>query len=777
MYDTDLWHQMHYGPCRAKPTVGQLCMGDFYLTQAVVPGWERQKYWVAADTDDAFASSTDCDATNPQYLKLGYMKEGSYPYTYTHYDSYFRWSLPIPVGSVVTRASLGFYRMATETESVWARVYLLDRDSMNAFSEVASHADNPARDNPNGPGRMNVLDDNLVEIEAGDALANVYLDGLAPLVQAFIDRPGYAANNYIGVSLQGEQSLNTSEDAHVLPTSYPYQTDGDYAAILYVSWREPGSSETGDYSTPPRLGARLHIKQNLTSIPDTGSWPEYGTTWDAGWNVLDDYSDKSKLATHVPDKPWAAAYKYGMLLGVDPLLTWWNETDYGPAPYPAGAHELFPLQDCETYLVPCRKTVHPWIYNSDEASANIPSGLPAITFFSSGPSLHGSLPIYAMVYDGAVAYTSTDENSWRIYRGATRPARKEWTTDPHSRGWYIVYQAFVKAWFAQDSYWQGFCLPPGVAGSVGEPDICTFRWNAWYTVDLKCTVVGDETDLSFRAWILSHHGGFGGTVTPRYSHCCDVLAGCGGNRNAGTTLAMGDTIFPPAATQDTGEPSGWTHDGVTVYPPCLHADAGYGYWYMPEYTSNHVKSPLTGDRIGAYPEYGLYHQTKFVRKSDPDGTETSDVFGWAILVFQSNTPRLVSAGEGVDPADYVNEIQQITITPPAGTSGAPGYGVIVVGFYDDEASHSEDIGYSTTEANIPGKLDNVTLIGSASNVTVTGCIADGSITIEFVGDLARKNMPPLQVFLNTLKKLSGSTEYYTVTVTTIQDGLIPLGTS
>lgn len=766
----DIGKEFGYGRCRSFPFQGQIAMGHLSLTPGLKPGNYKDRYILDSRASNAYAHAV---RTPPQtwncaayHLSLGRVLG-------TQYDMFVRFKLTLPADAVILEAKLWGRRFYDQDASCFLKAYLLDRDSMNAFSTVVGHADNPARSNVNGPARINCSEGSgneyelPVEYDEGFEDSGYFIphEIIGPIVAAFLQRPGYDPNgSYLGVALQTNETLNATNNNNV--RTYCYHNDPPHGMILLIRWREASASEHGPASTPPRLKAYEHVQQLASPVPEGGTWPEERAGIDAGAvispqyrGVYPNYWDQPLVAGKIPDQPWASSYRYVGLIPVDPLASWWSQEVHGDAPYPADAHNDFPLEDCETYEIPCYKREAPWRYRSrGDAFPSVRGGLPGIIGFSSAPAQHGMMPIY--VYNTPCdpdTYAAIDESTWRLYRGQTQSKRYYWTADPQQRGWFVQYTAFIKAWFACDGDFLARCNP---LQTPPDGDACQFRWTAWYQIEIRASFPrrADVNDEDFKAFVLTHKAAFGAIVTPRYSVCNDVLRQCAGIANA-----LGDNIWPPEDCQNLCV-DGVTFNNDTKYPPCKHEENAPSYWYLPDWNSDHVKSPLLGDRIPALPELGLYHETTMVRQLNAQGTSTEEDYGWAILFFQTNMPWLLSAEDGLP--EVQNEIHTLTITNPNGCSGSPTAGGFRIGWGEDEKWWSLSIARNATAAQVKTAIEACDFIGSG-NASVTGS-AGGPWSVEYVGELAGKNMPQPELMQCDIR--NGSNCHYSVEIATVQQG-------
>jgi hypothetical protein len=599
---------------------------------------------------------------------------------------------------------------------------------MNPFSATVDHADNPIITNPNGPGRVGGIGpfeftfaEQSPQAPTG---ARLVFDGLAALVQAFIDRPGYdpATGGHIGIELESDRAFNVVD----APLTDEIQRVGLWEFVnnfgntlvrpaLFVRYAEPGTpveyDEHGDpIVVPQSVEVTPQVVLNRNAPLSCKLFPS--SVLDANWDVFSSSDDPAA----------AGSFKYFVLSPVPPIESWWTQETHGDPPYDNTADEKFPLNDCETYGIPQAVISSPSspLLTIEGGGWRVEPGLRAVVGVSELPARAGivkayiggdgdSLPMVENVwrvhhgrtratrhkYHGSLANAThtgtaqggsastivldaaasseddyynrmlvrttggTGANQWSKivdYDGATRTATIDgaWTVTPDAtttfavipdRGWYVEYTGYVKAWFAVDSHWlqvasgAPWCLQDG---TPGDPYECIYHWNCWYHGRIDARWRGDTDDAEFVDWIAAHDAGFGATFEPRTSHCHDPLAGlcCSADSPPGGK-AMGDQLWPPAANQDNnsfGEPP-----GIVETPPCRTLHGKYSWAYLPQLGSNHPTTPIAGPVVPQLPESGLWHETKTVKKTTPDGTATEEILGWADLRFVSILPTLSAA--------------------------------------------------------------------------------------------------------------------------------------
>ncbi len=192
---------------RSLPVVAA-CLAVLALSDGA-PAAVTVEYRIAGSADD-----THCSA-DANYRGNDTM---NFPYTSdTQRRPFFRWAVEVPAGATITSARLHVKSASTRSVDTSIRLWLLDYDSCPSFA-------------------TNPYDAPLVAGTGVDwALPNPFLadawytsPDLRPLVQAFIDRPGYAPGQYLG--LRGQwlsggyrwiyQVDHASVDGAVLEISY-----------------------------------------------------------------------------------------------------------------------------------------------------------------------------------------------------------------------------------------------------------------------------------------------------------------------------------------------------------------------------------------------------------------------------------------------------------------------------------------------------------------------------------------------------------------------------
>jgi subtilisin family serine protease len=174
---------------------------------------------VAASGDDSYAS-----AGSGAYWQSGTMY---FPYTTDERRSFIRWPITVPAGCTVVAARMRVQSngSATNGQESLARLHLLDFDSCPSFAGV----------NPYAWPVTGAQADWLLPLlwTAGQWYAS---GDIAAVVQAHVDRPGYAAGAYLG--------LRCSPVSGTFRQAYQYDFSPASAATLAVTWW-PGPAGSG----------------------------------------------------------------------------------------------------------------------------------------------------------------------------------------------------------------------------------------------------------------------------------------------------------------------------------------------------------------------------------------------------------------------------------------------------------------------------------------------------------------------------------------------------
>jgi hypothetical protein len=178
------------------------------------PGQTTAQCQVAASFDDTYCTSSgNLPSTTTMY----------WPYSSDARRAFLRWSITIPDGATIVSASLRLKSAGTGTGTSTIRLQLVDQDSCPALGGTGVN-----------PFSWSVAASPYVDWTEATPLATGewYQTGagedLKDLVQAFIDRPGYASGNYLGLRgvwtsgswKQTYQRDNGAADGAVLEVTY-----------------------------------------------------------------------------------------------------------------------------------------------------------------------------------------------------------------------------------------------------------------------------------------------------------------------------------------------------------------------------------------------------------------------------------------------------------------------------------------------------------------------------------------------------------------------------
>jgi hypothetical protein len=180
---------------------------------------------ITADADDTECQYNTLNKTWTNKYAIAFARVGI-PYkskTYSLYtDALFRFLLDIPKGSTITNAYLTLVGYETRTDDFTAQINFLNSDDIPDFATAS-----PCTVADGGTDVAWVMPD----ITAGVA---VNTPNIASLIQTFINRAGYNANNHIAIRIKrGDAALL---EYH---SFYQYYGSASYAAILTVEYTVP----------------------------------------------------------------------------------------------------------------------------------------------------------------------------------------------------------------------------------------------------------------------------------------------------------------------------------------------------------------------------------------------------------------------------------------------------------------------------------------------------------------------------------------------------------
>lgn len=716
-----------YGVCRGKELNGQILISDPVLYKDDRPHEFRSN--ASTDTDDldpgcraAHDNRVDtyyaCDPPVIGFLGYRLGKDN----TDVHWDTFLRIQVNVPVGSTIVGARMTLYTAGSG--STKARLKLLDVDDCPDFDSTAATTH----------GTLNPLtetDADLLEVSASEAGPVPFGVELKEFLQAFVDRPGYSPGNWMGVKLMSDSTNATSEEIriHFLPE----------VPIMRFSliYREPGYDPHTPPAKPPQLNfyERWDMERQYPIVegPEMGEWPADGTygILHAAWNKIADYR-------------LAAEYRYLWFLPVPPISSWYDEEVHGGSPpYGSTAHQApYPFNECGTYEIPCTLR-HSTPYRYQKLGQNSPwvaQGLRACVGHADRSPRPATEPIYMA---GCVGYENASvglaESLIHQYHARTATV-KNWFNQ--SKGWYISYTIYVKAWMAigdETSFLRLF-IPGNDPDNYGP----ILHWNCWYEMEIVAKYNGpnQETDVAnweqFKSWVNSHENAFGGTITPKAINdnlCNDALLKC-----AGVNCAMGDVVRPPEAVQeDDCEDLFVTGQKL----PCVN-DGRISRWYLPFLGSNHPFTPEAGPVIPQMPEYGLFHEFERKVRTDPAGSLDRTDTGWMQVGFQTNMP-VISGADAIDTFPK-NHIIQMTPFKPLTGDPSPDPGAQVDYKWTDVDNvigagagleYFVSITDGMSEAAIESAFESMIGLGTqVVEATKTGTAPDVFL-LEFIGPLAQ----------------------------------------
>jgi hypothetical protein len=173
-------------------------------------------YQIAASADDTQFTSTSNSATNTVLL---------WPYNYGDRRSGMRWSITIPKGSTILEAKVSACSNGQNDvqNSPILQMNLFDYDSCPAFTT--------------NPWTWPVTENAVTWImEKSPWLEGQWYDSpdISSLVQEFIDRPGYAPGNFLGLRGMGARPTGTIGWHYVYQWDYTGHARGAKLDILYA---------------------------------------------------------------------------------------------------------------------------------------------------------------------------------------------------------------------------------------------------------------------------------------------------------------------------------------------------------------------------------------------------------------------------------------------------------------------------------------------------------------------------------------------------------------
>jgi len=365
------------------------------------------------------------------FLQIGYDEISSPEFRRYQIDAYSRFKLDIPPGSTIIDAEITLTIDVPNTEVMKINIKLLDRDSMNEFSNTANHADNPHILNPNTPGRVSGISVSHL-ISAGlDAQDKVFLGGLRELIQSYIDRPGYnpATGGYIGIEYESDRNYNQIDDTvtnHIQRlNAFANESIQEYLTKLIrpklrIRYALPGTVVEYDDDGKPILNSI-----GIEVIPDLVLNHYNGTKDCPNTNPDEPAISLDTDVFAVADDPSSAgSFKYFVYSPVPPIGSWWTQETHGNPIYYFDAPDTFPLKDCETYGIPnSPDDIGERVLSIENTSWLVEPGLTAMVGISELPARAGIVKAYI---GGNGDSTPMIENVWRVYHGRTKATRHDY---------------------------------------------------------------------------------------------------------------------------------------------------------------------------------------------------------------------------------------------------------------------------------------------------------------------------------------------------------------
>jgi hypothetical protein len=184
---------------------------------------------IGASLDDTYTVSggatenhpTDVDAMFGHYYTS--TKSGTINY---YYNSFLRFLLDIPVGSTINSAYLTLHASESRIDDFIAKINYTNEDDAADFSTDPT-------------GRADATTDVAWAVPDFTACQNVQTVDITSLIQHFLNRAGYNANNHIAIKIKrGDAYLEWQR-------FYQWDYNPAYAAILIVNYTPPGVPPAG----------------------------------------------------------------------------------------------------------------------------------------------------------------------------------------------------------------------------------------------------------------------------------------------------------------------------------------------------------------------------------------------------------------------------------------------------------------------------------------------------------------------------------------------------
>lgn len=690
-----------WGECRSKELNGQILMADPILVRYENPKIHyeyistqiRESEEVCCVTAEYLTSGTHADIYNTCYdltsvaLRVGKAELIGTDLNLHEFscNAYVKCKVDVPPDAVLLSAKLTIYATPPGGGPAKVRLRLIDSDDCPDFGTEPSCAFSPSISDAFGHSLINPWsgaipanqDQISVDFSGGELLQIIQLCGdgvtafdIKPLLGSFIGRPGYTQGNYVGIALLDDVT-NVLGEYIQIPRQQQVPT-----IRINLRWAEAGYNPRTPPPKPPKI--LFHEKfygDNQHDIPPSDEMgdnePSTGTA--AGINQLN--------WNNIFEDLTASDFKYCWFMPVPEIGSWYDPMLHGPTPlYGPDAHLApYVFNECGTYDIPCSKRYNkPFRYGRlGQVTSFVHPGLRGCVGHADKPPLPAIEPMYL---EGCIGYEAASigltESIIQQYEARTQTVRHVYST---LNNWYIEYTIHVKAWMVYGDHRSFLHIPLNYPPNDDPDDYGSIiHWNCWYEMHIKANwkapSISDPQYSSWLAWVLAMENGFGGTVTPRYSNCNDLLLKC-----AGLPCAMGDTPRPPQSIQEDD-----CEDQVIPGRrlPCVE-DGKYSVWYLPEWGSNHPFTPSGGPTIPQMPHYGLIHQFERIVRTDPNNPAVKRTdHGWMQVGFQANHP-IVRGGTPLDPLPR-NHVMQITPFKPLTAQDVPdsAYGYVEYSWID-----------------------------------------------------------------------------------------------
>lgn len=218
--------------------------------------------------------------------------------------SYVRFLLDIPAGSTISSAYLKLKCAASDSATRQHQIHLLDQTSCGSFSQCPY--DWSTTGSP-------------VYWDIGSTTKDSWYTSpdIKSLVQAFIDRAGYTANNYIGLRLIHIPPYPGIGNYDCFKKWYQYDSGSGNAPQLIVNYYPPGSEQNmsavvslGDYSNPDPYD--VIFLGRMDSYNYRGHWVGAVRDYPPASYTIVDTSLSTDTGWHVFQLEWRGANSAGL---------------------------------------------------------------------------------------------------------------------------------------------------------------------------------------------------------------------------------------------------------------------------------------------------------------------------------------------------------------------------------------------------------------------------------------------------------------------------------